>query len=152
MRYDPVKETLTREAVSLLVNYGQYGSHPTDVIAYTFDADIYCPTCTAMRYGLNDGGWVPEEAEDSEGNPVHPVFGDAESDTPEHCADCRDFLGNDLTGDGYEYVLGAVVSHIVDRADGDGAVLAEWWGRYGGNYEEGDLAEAFSAVAKGVFA
>jgi hypothetical protein len=56
------------------------------IIAYQFEADTYCPACTADRFGppggvrhnadepMLDEHGVPEGATDREGNPVHPVF------------------------------------------------------------------------------
>ena len=44
------------------------------VIAYTYDADYHCEDCATKLYGSDEDGWVPEGAEDSEGNDVHPVF------------------------------------------------------------------------------
>ena len=59
------------------------------VIAYTFDADVYCPDCAALAYKKNilvpsadyhklplgtDEHELPYALQDSEGNPVHAVF------------------------------------------------------------------------------
>jgi len=41
--------------------------HP---IAYTFNAAYHCPVCTARAFGVDKEGWIPEDAEDGEGNPV----------------------------------------------------------------------------------
>jgi len=57
-----------------------------EIVGYAYDADWHCVDCTAARFGravyeLNF------EAEDSEGNPVHPILlGDLEGD--EVCGDC----------------------------------------------------------------
>ena len=47
-------------------------------IAYAYDADIHCESCSIRRYGIDGPGrpWVRENAVDREGNPVHPVFPD----------------------------------------------------------------------------
>jgi hypothetical protein len=45
-----------------------------DPIAYTYEADTHCPGCTAERFGTGPGGWIAEEAEDSEGNAVGALF------------------------------------------------------------------------------
>jgi hypothetical protein len=43
-------------------------------IAYTYDADTHCPDCTAARFGREFSyPWPPEDARDSEGNPVGSV-------------------------------------------------------------------------------
>ncbi len=41
-----------------------------DPIAYTYDADYHCPECAERRFGRSDHGFIGEDAEDSEGNPV----------------------------------------------------------------------------------
>jgi hypothetical protein len=50
------------------------------VIAYTYDADYHCIDCTKDYLGTKPkANWAKfhegeEEVEDSEGNPLHPVF------------------------------------------------------------------------------
>jgi hypothetical protein len=45
-----------------------------DPIAYTFEADTHCPACTIARFGTAPGRpWPPEDATDSEGNPIGAV-------------------------------------------------------------------------------
>lgn len=69
------------------------------IIAYTYLADVHCPTCT--REAVADGALVRKEPlwfntdehdlhqdlVDREGNPIHPVF-DIDEDLPTHCGDC----------------------------------------------------------------
>lgn len=45
-----------------------------DPIAYTYEADYHCPDCTEEAFGRNEGGFIAEDAEDGEGNPVGAVF------------------------------------------------------------------------------
>jgi hypothetical protein len=46
-------------------------SMSTHPIAYTYEADTHCPDCTAARFGTEPGyPWPPEDARDSEGNPI----------------------------------------------------------------------------------
>lgn len=46
-----------------------------DPIAYTGDADIYCPGCAMARYGREPGfDWVRANATDGEGNAIGAVF------------------------------------------------------------------------------
>lgn len=52
--------------------------HSYEVIAYTYDADTHCPDCARERFGTDKNGYVPDSAEDSEGNPVGAVFADSE--------------------------------------------------------------------------
>lgn len=65
------------------------------VVGYSYDADSHCPACTkaAVAKGqlyhpalaeLDENG-VPFDTEDSEGNPVHPIFGGGEVE-----CDCRE--------------------------------------------------------------
>ena len=44
--------------------------HP---IAYTFMAAYHCPACTARAFGVDEDGWIPEDARDGEGNPIGAV-------------------------------------------------------------------------------
>jgi len=88
-----------------------------DPVAFTGDADIWCPDCATEKYG--EEGDAPRL--DGEGNEVGAIFSTSfESDVPEHCAGCREFLENDLTGEGVRYV-----------ADATGAQADEWREHYG---------------------
>lgn len=61
------------------------------IIGYTYDADVYCTDCAHEDRMDKDG------AEDSEGNPVHPIFISDASDTVGYsCGKCHAFLGPDL--------------------------------------------------------
>lgn len=44
-----------------------------DPIAYTYEADYHCPDCAIERFGSDELGFVPINAEDDEGNPVGVV-------------------------------------------------------------------------------
>lgn len=52
-----------------------------DIIAYTADADIYCPECAERLYPGCEG-----TADDHEGNEVHPVFASDEIEPPVRAA------------------------------------------------------------------
>lgn len=62
-----------------------------DPIAYTYEADVHCPACAVARFGRESrisGGfypWPPEDARDSEGNPVGAV-----APWDDVCEDCED--------------------------------------------------------------
>ena len=62
----------------------KYGRRVSDVIAWGYDADYHCPGCAVARFGESDdspGGlypWIPDTAEDSEGNIVAPIFAGSE--------------------------------------------------------------------------
>ena len=68
------------------------------VIAYTYEADVHCPTCAANRFAhssvsgleLDEHGiWYGHT--DREGNLIHPVFDIDEHDFT-HCGDCHEEL------------------------------------------------------------
>ena len=77
------------------------------IIAYTADADIYCPDC-AREYFRTIHGWkyslallsaphdqhgIPETIKDQAGNEAGVVFAISEpADTPEVCCTCRAFI------------------------------------------------------------
>ena len=67
------------------------------IIAYTYDADVHCVHCTQMQFGDTRKEWstdehnIPHEAQDSEGNSIHPVFSTDEHDFT-HCGTCGDEL------------------------------------------------------------
>ena len=68
------------------------------IIAYTYDADVHCPTCAdaayaagrlvrSGRHGEYDEHGLPMSLIDPEGNPVRPVFSTDEHDFTS-CSDC----------------------------------------------------------------
>ena len=66
------------------------------IIAYTWDANIYCIRCTRERFP-NDGTeldehGVPVDACDDEGNPIHPKFSTDEVLANIYCDRCKDEL------------------------------------------------------------
>ena len=87
-----------------------------DVIGYTYQADCHCINCTLKAWdegkfyfkgkprkgqgtihldeGRDENG-LPYEAEDSEGNRVHPIFGDEESECV--CGDCQEIIMEEAT-------------------------------------------------------
>jgi hypothetical protein len=99
-----------------------------DIIAYTFDADIFCVPCTQERFArrpplrdirenlgygyseyLSDGSTieldehlVPVDERDSDGNLIHPTFaGSLEVDCPPSCGDCHEYIeGASATSEG----------------------------------------------------
>lgn len=83
--------------------------------AFIYQADIYCDGCARrIMAGM-------EQSEDSEAYPQGPYCdGGGEADSPQHCGECRTFLENPLTRDGYAYVI--ETAH--DRGAND--VISEW--------------------------
>lgn len=56
-----------------------------DVIGYAYEADIHCVSCTKKRFpNVEDN----DRLEDSEGNPIHPIFASDEGSDSEVCGDC----------------------------------------------------------------
>lgn len=39
-------------------------------VAFTYEADTHCPSCTEQRFGRGPRGFIAGDATDSEGNPV----------------------------------------------------------------------------------
>ena len=71
------------------------------IVAYTFEADIHCPSCTAERANVGlltrgpplhpytDEFGLTADLVDREGNPVRPVFSTDEFGVAApHCSEC----------------------------------------------------------------
>lgn len=69
-------------------------------IGYVYDGAVYCPDCAAPIH--NDRH--------------HPIFSDSESDWPEHCAQCHEFLGGTLTIDGMKHLREDLVAGYIRPA------------------------------------
>jgi len=72
-------------------------------IAYTYEADHHCPTCTEARFGKDERGDIAGEgSEDSEGNPIGAIFSwDEWSTEPGDtlaCGNCHDVLDTTYGG------------------------------------------------------
>jgi hypothetical protein len=73
---------------------------------YIYNAALYCDDCADLiKSDLDNEGC--EDWGDSDGYPQWCSDSD-ESDCPEHCDECGEFLGNSLTSDGADYVINAV--------------------------------------------
>ena len=80
--------------------------------AYIYRADIYCESCVekikaAIDADRHSRGYVAPlyEREDSDRYPQGPYAnGGGESDSPQHCGKCGDFLENPLTSQGQLYL------------------------------------------------
>jgi hypothetical protein len=57
-----------------------------EVVGYTYDAALHCLDCTEDRFGI-DLDNPDNPIEDSEGNPIHPIFLDS-LEGGECCDDC----------------------------------------------------------------
>lgn len=70
------------------------------IIGYTFEADCHCISCTQKRHmeqpfpaaGIHrkDEHGLPQDAQDNEGNPIHPMFSTDEQLEPQYCGDCHE--------------------------------------------------------------
>lgn len=73
-----------------------------DIIGYVCDGDVYCKEC------IDDNDGEPTcDCEECDGDKGHEsasaVFEySSESDSPTHCGQCRQFLRNRLTKEGFE--------------------------------------------------
>lgn len=99
--------------------------------AYYYQADIYCDSCaTDIKADLIRSGDADGHEVQSDLFPQGPYSeGGGEADCPQHCAHCRTFLDNPLTGDGETYVRDAF-REFVDTGRGSPDVLAEWKAGY----------------------
>jgi hypothetical protein len=89
--------------------------------AYCYQAALLCGSCgsNAASDLLKEGA---EDTGDSNDFPQGPFAdGGGESDSPQHCDHCGEFLENPLTSEGVEYVMQALLE---DK--GSSEVLAEW--------------------------
>ena len=57
-----------------------------NIIAYTYEADIHCPSCAELRFDREE--LAHGLATDHEGNEVHPVFSTDEIQEDTVCGDC----------------------------------------------------------------
>lgn len=72
--------------------------------AYIYNAALYCRDCVDKVRRDLDG--IQADTGDSDDYPQGPYAdGGGESDTPEHCDGCGEFMMNPLTGEGRAYVL-----------------------------------------------
>jgi hypothetical protein len=103
--------------------------------AYIFQADTYCAECAgSIKRQIAAAGGKPartddESTFDSDVWPKGPYpDGGGEADTPQHCGnpECRTFLENPLTGDGYEYVRELIADHVNGEGPGDYDTLNQW--------------------------
>jgi len=68
--------------------------------AYLFDLELYCSNCTP------DGARCVDD-------------GGGESDVPQHCHECGEFLKNPLTQDGVKYVVEKIEEYLRTKTETD---------------------------------
>ena len=126
-----------------------------DVIGYAFDADTYCEDCTEKMYpGATDwrrDGFDPSDYTDSEGNELHPIFGDDESDHPDHCGRCGVFLENALTSDGYATVIRILSDTAIRWEDKTREYREAYFDRYSDAFDPDDWETLARAWSRRVF-
>lgn len=90
---------------------------------YMYRGDSYCPSCAAsIMKGLG------KHADSGDSNDYPQCAGDAnqiESDTPEHCSGCHEFLKTGLTSHGREYARGSLAEYVIN-GNGRKEVLQQW--------------------------
>lgn len=92
--------------------------------AFMFQAALICEECaTRERAGLNP---CMVDREDSDAYPIGPYDnGGGEADAPQHCDQCKKFLENPLTREGYAYAS-LTVYEYERYGTGNFNVLSEW--------------------------
>lgn len=110
--------------------------------AFVFQAAMLCADCAQARIIRIEAMPVKPAGypSDSDAYPQGPYpQGGGEADSPQHCDDCRKFLQNPLTGDGYAYVADLLRQHD-STGRGSEEVLKEWAEFYNGESDELDSA------------
>jgi hypothetical protein len=142
---------------------------------YIYAADTYCEDCgekikAAMRADgtvdamIADGADPDDEHTYDSGEYPKGPYDIGETDCPEHCADCREFLENDLTSEGMDYVRTTVREDIA-TGHLDSVAITEWmpyydWIDYGNvgdcddcgglaELDDDDLCEECAEIADG---
>ena len=127
-------------------------------MAGIYQADIWCDDCIAdIKQSIYDELWenrgvaeCPDGTKVSEfedcgelsdhldfmdeyhyNSDQYPKYcsADAESDCPEHCAGCGEFMGNSLTSDGADYVV-RLVREALEEGRNDCVAITEWMPHY----------------------
>lgn len=101
---------------------------------YIYCADVYCESCgSAIRAKLTAEGKAPadpadEHSYDSDDFPKGPFSdGGGESDSPQHCSDCKVYLFAPLTAEGQRYTAEALWEYVTTGGKrGTRAVLDQW--------------------------
>lgn len=114
-------------------------------MGYIYKADNYCDKCgDEICEELTKQGKAPEDPDnestyDSDDFPKSADHESEESDSPQHCANCKEFLENPLTQDGYKYAqrcLNACGENLTP-------VLKQWADFYGFTYFKNPYSHAY---------
>lgn len=107
-------------------------------MGYIYQADVYCDTCgEEIRRAIDKTGQAPEEPEDertydSGEYPKGFLNEQEESDCPDNCAGCGEFLRNPLTSEGYRYLKEMLDNHGKTLPD----AAREWADYYSFRWQE----------------
>ena len=93
---------------------------------YMYRAALYCVPCGQDLPACPNPD-CDDTDHDSDDYRCGPFRADA-SDSPDHCDDCRVFLENPLTHDGFRYVIG----QLMDNS----CIPPEWADRYGAEIDD----------------
>ncbi len=117
-------------------------------MGYIYQADVYCDGCGDMiRETLKaDGAEIPEDDMDlssyDSGDYPKPVdVKHGESDSPQHCVGCQEFMHNQLTSDGYQYVQNVLNNTDAKSVLGLSDVERKWMIWYGFSYWDAEDCE-----------
>lgn len=84
-------------------------------MCYIYNAALYCDDCAHSIMADLDGRADRDDSYDDDSNSYPQYCADSdESDCPEHCDGCGEFLGNDLTSEGADYVIQAYREDMLD--------------------------------------
>lgn len=114
-------------------------------MGYVYQADVYCDDCgericsEIRAQGIAPEDFMDHSSYDSDDFPKSYDHKNDESDTPEHCAKCHEFLYNPLTSAGYAYVQAALndlpaLTSIGKLVGGNHEFLATWANWYDFQY------------------
>jgi len=95
---------------------------------YAYNAALYCSECAdRIMCELDEREGADADSGDSNDYPQW-CSDDSESDCPEHCDGCGEFLGNSLTSEGVDYVVQAYREDMLaGRRD---SVACQVWAPY----------------------
>ena len=103
-------------------------------MSYAYNAAMICDACANTAMAELDAEGIEDEG-DTDSYPQYA--NSSEADSPQHCDHCGEFLENDLTGDGVEYVKG-LIAQWHSNSRGDEEILRQWAEFYGLNFDLDD--------------
>lgn len=109
-------------------------------MVYAYNAALYCVPCgTEICNTIDMAKLVELYGEDWDlpyDTDHYPLLGkNGESDSPDHCGECGEFLENPLTDDGVNYVV-ELAQFELERDGKIGETVGMWMGFYGISLEK----------------